>query len=112
MTDTRPIDVWMLLIELGILALMIGGIAWGVPAWLERRREEKALQNKLANLPPEVAEGLKGLVLQGIGLNEHSATILSHFPTPIVERDYTMGWRVLREHKKSVEKWTASKRTP
>ena len=105
MNDARPIDVLMLFVEFGILALMIGGILWGVPAWLERRREERELQKRLDSLAPDVAEALRKRVLQGIQLNEGHSAILSRFPLPIIERDYVMGWRVLPECKKSIEKW-------
>jgi hypothetical protein len=105
MSDARTIDVWMLFIELGILLLMVLGILWGVPAWLDKRKEEKALQQRLASLSPRVAESLSQLVLQGMNPNDEIARTLTRFPTPIIERDFTMGWRILPEHKKSVQKW-------
>src|SRR6266852_1298941 len=102
MSDTRVIDWWMLFIELGILLLMVCGILWGIPAWIAGRREKRELQLRLANLAPPVAEALRNLVLKGIGLNEENSAALRQFPRPIIERDYTMGWRVLPEHRKYV----------
>jgi hypothetical protein len=105
MNDTRPIDLWMLFIELGILVLMVGGILWGIPSWLAERREQKALRIRLAGLSESGALALKKLILKGRNLDEPSAGELSKFPTPIVERDPTMGYRVLPEYKKIVAKW-------
>jgi hypothetical protein len=109
MNDTRPIDILMLFVEVGILAIMIAGILWGVPAWRERRREEKALDKKLASLAPDVAEALRERVLRGIQLNDQHSALLSGFPLPIIERDYVMGWKVLPEYRKYVEKWAQRK---
>jgi hypothetical protein len=111
MNDLIPNDKWVPFIELCTLLLAVVGLAWGIPKWLERRREKKELHQKLDGLPPAVAEALRRLVLRGVNLNDEGVAILSQSPTPIVERDYTMGWRVLPKFKETVEKWAEGDRS-
>jgi len=103
------LDSWTFLIELAILLLILAEAVWGVPAWRRAREEEKKLQERLANLDPVVAGQLRNLIWKGILPTEASIAVLTEFP-PLIERDYTVGWRVDRELKKSLRKW-ASKKT-
>src|SRR5216683_732016 len=111
MNDVRPIDWWMLFIELGILLLMLAAIIWSIPGWLEEGRRKKALKQRLDGLPNHAAEPLRRMVLNGTQPAGEAATILSRFPTPIIERDGVMGWRVLPEHRKFVENWAQKTQT-
>jgi|HubBroStandDraft_6_1064221.scaffolds.fasta_scaffold60320_5 hypothetical protein len=99
----------MLFIELAILLLILGEVAWRFPAWKRRRHQEKELKQRLASLESPVAAALRRLILDK--RNPEEANILdelTRFP-PLIERDYLMGWRIVPDFKEALDEWVKKK---
>jgi hypothetical protein len=110
--DAKPIEIWLLIIEVLVLLLILAEFVWKIIDWCKERRrlKEKAeeLRQRLATLSPSDATALEKCVLEGEPLTEEIAASLNREP-PLTERDHLLGWRIVREHRDFLKKWATTR---
>ncbi|MGA2183830.1 MAG: hypothetical protein ABSH47_12435 [Bryobacteraceae bacterium] len=106
--DAKPIDVWMLVIELLVLLLILVEFVWsGIDRyrkWRASKERRQEIEERLGALSPSEADALAAFSLRGQRPSSSDALSLAQRPS-LIERHAFTGWCLVEEHKRFVKKW-------
>ncbi len=116
-TDSRQVDVSMLIIEFLVLLLILLEVVWQSKDRWERKKHKNAVLDRLNALSKSEADMLSSLVLHGSQPTTSAKSTESPLESltrplalALVERDYFTGWRVARDNKTIIVDWVNKRR--
>lgn len=107
--DVRPVDVWMLVIELAVLGFIIFDSVWDkvdrFRGWSAKRQRKRNIKAKLVLLNSPQTEALKCWAVKGLKPADSMLVTLGSLISPIVSRDALVGWVIREDYLDDVVEW-------
>lgn len=106
--ETRPVDLWIIVIELLVLAIILLDSIWDkahkFSEWRNTRREAKQISVCLAMLTEQESSALRNMILLG-RQPAYGMDLQSKFGTPYVIELTSGIWQLTAKHRALIEKW-------